>query len=79
MLRGVDISRADPSDVKFVTPIIERAAATVAFNEAWVLIGSMLLVSLLLVPLLRRSSAGAGDAPGAALERLAYDVSPAAP
>jgi len=79
MLRGVDVSRADPSDVKFVTPIIERAAATVAFNEAWVLIGSMLLVSLLLVPLLRRSSAGAGDAPGPALERLAYDVSPAAP
>jgi len=54
LLRGVDIARADPADMLFVKPIVARAAATVAFNEAWILIGSVLLVSLVMLPFLRR-------------------------
>jgi DHA2 family multidrug resistance protein len=56
LLAGVDISRADPSDVAFVRPIIERAAATIAFNEAWLMLGTVLALSLLLAPFLRRTS-----------------------
>jgi DHA2 family multidrug resistance protein len=74
MLKGVDISRADPSDIAFVKPIIERAAATLAFNEAWILIGGALLLSLLLLPFLRRSIAQPSAAPGPAVERLVHDV-----
>jgi MFS transporter, DHA2 family, multidrug resistance protein len=55
LLAGVDIAHADPGDIAFVKPIIARAAATVAFNEAWLAIGGILLLSLLLVPFLRRS------------------------
>ncbi len=54
LLRSVDIARADPADMLFVKPIIARAAATIAFNEAWILIGSVLLVSLVILPFLRR-------------------------
>ena len=79
LLRGVDVAHADPGDVTFVTPIIARAAATVAFNEAWVLIGSFMLVSLLLVPYLRRPSAVAGRVPEPVLERLTHEVPAAVP
>ena len=64
LLAGADIAHADPGDIAFVKPIIARAAATVAFNEAWLVIGFLLVLSLGLVPLLRRR------------ERLAHDVSP---
>jgi DHA2 family multidrug resistance protein len=56
LLAGVDIHRADPADIAFVTPIIARAAATIAFNEAWIALGIVLALSLLGVGLLRRSA-----------------------
>jgi DHA2 family multidrug resistance protein len=56
LLSGVDIAHADPADIAFVKPIIARAAATIAFNEAWILIGSVLALSLLLAPFLRRTA-----------------------
>ncbi len=55
LLAGVDMAHADPGDVAFVTPIIARAAATVAFNESWLVIGGLLMLSFVLVPFLRRS------------------------
>jgi DHA2 family multidrug resistance protein len=78
MMRGVDVAHADPSDVTFVTPFIARAAATIAFNEAWVLIGIFMLVSLLLVPFLRRPSVVSSGALEGSPERLAHDVAAAA-
>jgi MFS transporter, DHA2 family, multidrug resistance protein len=42
----------DPSDLTFVKPIIERAAATIAFNEAWLLVSATIVVAVLVVPLL---------------------------
>jgi DHA2 family multidrug resistance protein len=56
LLAGVNLAQADPADVAFVKPIIARAAATVAFNEAWLLLGGILALSLVLVPLLPRSA-----------------------
>lgn len=45
-------------------PLVERAAATMAFNEAWLLLGGLMLASLIAVPFVRRTnatpSAGAG-------------------
>ena len=57
LLAGVSLLHADPADVAFVKPIIARAAATVAFNEAWFLLGGLLALSLLLAPFLSRSGA----------------------
>ncbi len=78
LLKGVDVAHADPADLALVKPVLERAAATVAFNEAWLLIGGLLLVSLLLIPFLRSPGAAAlGDEP--VLERLTIDVPAAIP
>jgi hypothetical protein len=54
----------DPSDLALVRPVIARAAATVAFNEGWIVLGSLMALSLLALPLLRRASSSvAPDAP----------------
>lgn len=73
LFQGVDVAHADRADIAFVTPIVERAAATVAFNEAWIMIGAFLLLSLLLLPLLRRagSNSAVAEAP---FERLAHEI-----
>jgi DHA2 family multidrug resistance protein len=76
MLQGVDIAHADPADVVFVKPILERAAATIAFNEAWVLVGGLLLASLLLVPFLRGSPTVSSEPLEPDFE-LARDAAPA--
>lgn len=73
LLQGVDVARADPADIAFVRPIVERAAATTAFNEAWLLIGAILLVSLLLIPFLRPRP-GPSRALQPELERLAHEL-----
>jgi MFS transporter, DHA2 family, multidrug resistance protein len=41
----------DASDLAFIKPIIERAAATIAFNEAWLLVSATIVASLLVLPL----------------------------
>jgi MFS transporter, DHA2 family, multidrug resistance protein len=74
VLSGVDLAHADPGDVTFVKPIIARAAATIAFNEAWIVIGGILVLALVLAPFLRRSSGAVEDEPDAAQERLAREV-----
>lgn len=56
LLAGVDLAKADPADIAFVKPIIGRAAASIAFNEAWLLLGALLAASLVLVPLLPQSA-----------------------
>jgi DHA2 family multidrug resistance protein len=59
LLAGVDIAKADPGDIAFVKPIVARAAATIAFNESWLLLGTLLAASLLLAPWLQRTHAAA--------------------
>ncbi|MDQ6942712.1 MAG: DHA2 family efflux MFS transporter permease subunit [Candidatus Eremiobacteraeota bacterium] len=55
LLAGVSLLHADAADVAFVKPIIARAAATVAFNEAWLLLGAILALSLIMAPFLSPS------------------------
>jgi DHA2 family multidrug resistance protein len=74
VLAGVDLAHADPGDSAFVKPIIARAAATIAFNEAWILIAALLALSLLLAPLLRRRVEPAPASDITPLERYADDV-----
>jgi DHA2 family multidrug resistance protein len=69
LLGGVDLTHADSGDIAFVKPIIARAAATVAFNEAWAVMGGILLVSLLMVPFLRRHGPSASSVPCAGKAR----------
>ncbi|MEA2755669.1 MAG: transporter, family, multidrug resistance protein [Aliidongia sp.] len=42
---------------QFVDPLIQRAAAVAAFNQAWFALGGFCVLSLLALPLLKRSSA----------------------
>jgi len=42
----------------FRQAIIARAAATIAFNEAWLVIGGLFVFALVLVPFLRRPHPG---------------------
>ena len=74
LIRGVDLKHSDPSDIAFVKPFVERAAATIAFNEAWVLIGCIMLASLLMLPLLRRSTAASPRALQGTPERFAHET-----
>jgi DHA2 family multidrug resistance protein len=57
VVAGQAIATMDASDLAFVRPIVARAAATVAFNEGWLLLGSLMTLSLLALPLLRRVNA----------------------
>jgi DHA2 family multidrug resistance protein len=48
-----------------IAPLIQRAALTLAFNEAWIVIAALFGLSLLLLPLLKqvhmkRSALGPG-------------------
>ncbi len=79
MLRGEDISKADPEDIAFIKPILERAAATIAFNEAWILIGVLLALSLLMVPWLRRPAVAPEVVLESSPERFAHEISSVAP
>jgi len=54
LFAGQTMATMDPSDLAFVRPIVARAAATAAFNEGWILLGSLTALSLLVLPLLRR-------------------------
>ncbi len=74
LLAGVNLTRVDPADIAFVKPIIARAAATVAFNEAWLLLGGILALSLLLAPFLPRSASASAVEFEPVLERLAHDI-----
>ena len=74
LLAGTDIAHADPGDVAFLRPIIARAAATVAFNEAWLLLGGVLALSVLLAPFLRPSPSVRLHAFAPVLEGFAHDA-----
>ena len=78
IIKGMDVAHADPADIAFVKPIVERAAATIAFNEAWILLGGIMLASLLMLPWLRRPSAVSRRTLERASERFAHETTPVA-
>lgn len=55
------IAMADQTTRELVQPLIERAAAVAAFNEAWLLIGALVGLSLLALPLMKPLAASGSD------------------
>jgi DHA2 family multidrug resistance protein len=51
---GIPITDVDEATRKAVEPLVRRAGLVAAFNDAWLFIGGIVLLSLLLLPLLRR-------------------------
>jgi len=51
---GQPLGPIDQATRDLVAPMVERAGLTAAFNEAWLLVGGVVLLSLLLLPLLAR-------------------------
>ena len=52
---GTPLGPVSAADREFVKPLIDHAAATLAFNEAWLVLGTLLGLALLLIPWLRAS------------------------
>jgi MFS transporter, DHA2 family, multidrug resistance protein len=51
---GQSLGPIDEETRDLVAPLVEHAGLTLALNEAWLLLGGLMLLSLLLVPLMRR-------------------------
>ncbi len=68
---GVPIGPIDRATREMVAPLVERAGLVAAFNDAWLLIGGLIVLSLLLLPLLRSPARGLAAA-------SAMPISPAA-
>jgi DHA2 family multidrug resistance protein len=51
---GVPITEVDEATRNTVEPLVRRAGLVAAFNDAWLFAGGLVLLSLLLLPLLRR-------------------------
>jgi MFS transporter, DHA2 family, multidrug resistance protein len=51
---NVPLGPIDPAIKDFVQPLLERAAATISINEAFLALGAFFLVSLAALPWLRR-------------------------
>ena len=52
---GTPLGPIDEITRQIVEPLVRRAALTQAFNDAWLLIAALFLLSLLAVPLIRRA------------------------
>ena len=56
--KGVPLGPIDRATREFVQPLVERAAAVAAFNDAWLLLAILVGLSLVAVPLFRRQASG---------------------
>ena len=57
---GRPLAHVDAAQAAFARPLVERAAATIAFNEAWLVLGGLTLLALVAAPFLRRTNDGRG-------------------
>jgi DHA2 family multidrug resistance protein len=51
---GVPLTAIDEATRKAIEPLVQRAGLIAAFNDAWLFVGGLVALSLLLLPLLRR-------------------------
>jgi DHA2 family multidrug resistance protein len=51
---GQPMGPADQATVDLVAPLVRRAATVMSFNEAWLMLGLLLLVSLMVLPILKK-------------------------
>ena len=63
---GVPLGEVDQATRDLVAPLLQRAGLVAAFDDAWLFVGGVIVLSLLLLPLLRRPArrAGSGVIPG---------------
>lgn len=55
---GVPITDITQTTQELVEPLVRRAAAVASFNEAWLLLGILVALSVLMVPLMKRPTPG---------------------
>lgn len=58
---GKPMPPVDTATVELVRPLVERAAAVAAFNDAWLMLGALILISLLFLPALHPAPALCDD------------------
>ena len=56
VFRGVSLAPFDDTTRQMIAPLVERAAYTLSFNEAWLTLGVVFALSVLALPLLRRAN-----------------------
>src|ERR1700730_10044790 len=56
---GVPIAAVEEARGAFVAPLVERAGLVAAFNDAWLVIGVLVALSMLALPLFRKPKQGA--------------------
>jgi len=54
---NVPIGPIDDATRETIAPLVERAAAVASFNDAYLMVGALFLLSLLFLPLLRTTPA----------------------
>ena len=57
---GRPVGPVDEATRDLVAPLVEHAGLTLALNEAWLLLGGVVLLSLIAVPFLRRQEPNGG-------------------
>ena len=57
--RFLGIGAVDEATHALVAPLVERAGLVAAFNDAWLVIGGLVALSLLALPLFRKPEQGA--------------------
>ncbi|MCZ6774264.1 MAG: hypothetical protein O7G83_20080, partial [Proteobacteria bacterium] len=55
--RLANLDRADLAALEALTRMVEREAATMAFNDAFLVLGALFMLALVLLPFLRSVSA----------------------
>src|SRR5262249_34996810 len=54
---GVPIGAVDDATRALIAPLVERAGLVAAFNDAWLVIGGLILASMRALPFLRPAAA----------------------
>lgn len=52
---GTPIADIDDATREMVEPLVERAAAVASFNDAWLLLGMLVIISLITLPLMKKT------------------------
>jgi len=56
LFKGHDMGPVDPIMKEMVEPLIRKAALTISFNEAWLVVGGLFALSLLALPFMQRGA-----------------------
>jgi len=70
---GQAIGPVDQATRDLVAPLVERAGLTLALNEAWLLLGGVILLSLIAAPFLSRQEITAAEGNSITLSRVSTD------